>query len=206
LVSVSDASEQGAGVCISEGLTKWGESAVSSDLSWFPDTSPPCKLLLISLFDGIGGSKVALDALGVPVCGYVSVESDSRCRKVVSTHHPGVLHIENVELVDLDEVKKWALSFGNASHVLLTAGAPCVGVSGLNSNRKGVVDDSRSALRKHIRRILSLVQAVFSWAIIHSLEENVASMDPQDEAHYSEDWGFGPFEICGGGCSWVKKT
>lgn len=57
------------------------------------------------------------------------------------------------DVADVTEemVMSWACKFTQASLVLLGAGPPCQGVSGLNSERKG---DRRSSLYFHLPRII----------------------------------------------------
>ena len=76
-VTASDASEAGGGLCCSQGLTDFGSRAASTavrgdELERFQGGG----LLAISLFDGIGSLRVALDSLGVGVLGFVAVEKN----------------------------------------------------------------------------------------------------------------------------------
>lgn len=51
----------------------------------------------------------------------------------------------------------WSLKFGQCCLVLLGAGPPCQGVSGLNWGRKGALKDARSSLFSHVGRIRGMV-------------------------------------------------
>jgi len=81
------------------------------------------------------------------------VESSSVASRVVESHFAGK--------VDQNEVFSWACKFSQASLVILGAGPPCQGVSGLNSERKGALRDKRSSLFKEVKRIQLLVKANF---------------------------------------------
>lgn len=73
----------------------------------------------------------------------------SRCmglRGVLSKVGSPAPSLERVEDVTLDEVRKWACGCSQVSLVLLGAGPPCQGVSGLNADRKGALKDHRSCL------------------------------------------------------------
>ena len=210
MITCSDASEEGGGVCYSKDLSPWGLNALYVlDECGVGDSSSkntaPVELLLISLFDGIGSMKVALDVLGAKVSGFIAVELDPDASKVVNTHHPGVLHVDDVGSISKDMVIQWSLQFQTVTHILLSAGAPCVGVSGLNSTRLGVEKDSRSSLHFHVPRIRELLTQVFSWATIHLFEENVASMDKADEKLYSSSLNLLPVQLCPGTFSWVRR-
>ena len=89
--------------------------------------------MVVSLFDGIGALRVAVDALRVPVAGYISVEICPEARRVVGSWFPEVVHMEDFAKVGLDEVKEWCLRFPGVVAVLLGAGPPCQGVSGCSS-------------------------------------------------------------------------
>ena len=79
--------------------------------------------------------------------------------------------------------------------MLVGAGPPCQGVSGLNADRKGAVRDERSSLFVHVPRICNLLRQGFPWAQVHELVENVASMSGEDRALMSETFGRLPHKI-----------
>ena len=180
-VTASDASTTGGGVCVSRGLTPFGQAASLSQVRGdLPEEMDFMQVLSIGLFDGIAALRVALDVLGAPVCGHISVEKNADARRVVEANFPDTVTVEDVELVDEVMVQKWALSFSGAAVVLIVAGPPCQGVSGLNSDRKGALRDLRSKLFVHVPRITALCRRHFPWAQVHSLTENVSSMDARD--------------------------
>ena len=180
-VSASDASNSGGGVCISRGLTPYGAAAatgwVRGDL---PENHDFCQVLCIGLFDGISGLRVALDCLGAPVAGHISIEKQGEARRVVESYFADTIFVEDVELVDLPMVESWALRFSSVGLVLLGGGPPCQGVSGLNADRRGALRDHRSSLFHHVSRVKGICKQVFKWAQVMGLTENVASMDAQD--------------------------
>ena len=75
MVTCSDASTSGGGVCCSTGLTLYGVLASQGVLrGQVPSGSLEHRVLSVGLFDGLGALRVALDLLGVEVLGHVSVE------------------------------------------------------------------------------------------------------------------------------------
>lgn len=82
-VSASDASTSGGGVTVSCGVTPAG--AMAAQLPVRGDLVEPvdaAQVLTVGLFDGIGGLRVAADALGWNVVGHIAVESSdfaARC-------------------------------------------------------------------------------------------------------------------------------
>lgn len=55
---------------------------------------------MVSLFDGIGALRIAVDALQVPVAGYVAAEISPEARRVVESWFPEVVGIEDVKNID----------------------------------------------------------------------------------------------------------
>eukprot|EP00438_Fugacium_kawagutii_P004168 Skav224689 [mRNA] locus=scaffold3171:104306:107602:+ [translate_table: standard] len=180
-VSASDASTTGGGVCVSRGLSPYGVAAsracVRGDI---PEVHDFCQVLLVGLFDGISALRVAADVLGVPIAGHIAVEKDEKARRVTEANFPEVISVFSVEEVSDEMVLSWSLQFSNVGLVILGAGPPCQGVSGLNSDRRGALRDSRSCLFQHVPRVKQLLHKHFRWAQVHSLVESVASMDSQD--------------------------
>ena len=87
---------------------------------------------------------------------------------------------EVVKKIDEHEASSWCLRFPGVCAVLLGAGPPCQGVSGLNTDRRGALRDVRSCLFSHVPRVEELLRRFFSWCPVFTLVENVASMDVED--------------------------
>ena len=195
-VTASDASTSGGGVCVSRGLSPFGMAAslcqVRGDV---PEEMDLCPVLSIGMFDGIGALRVALDLLGAPVCGHISIEKSPEAQRVVEANFPDSLWVDDVEKVDEQMVQQWALTFGSVGVVVVGAGPPCQGVSGLNCDRKGALKDLRSRLFIHVPRVFKLVRRCFPWAQVHSLTENVASMDGPDCEVMNHEFELQPWYI-----------
>ena len=206
LVTASDASTTGGGLCVSRELSPFGVSACQAECRG--DVVEPDEVdqvLVVSLFDGIGALRVALDALRVPVGGYVSVEISPEANRVVESFFPDVVCVGDVASVTSEDVLQWRLRFANVGLVLLGAGPPCQGVSGLNSDRKGALRDERSCLFQHVPRVESLLREHFKWCPVHRLVENVASMDADDCQTMSLAYGAMPWSIDAGGLSLARR-
>ena len=150
VVTASDASTTGGGVTASVGLSP--EGAVASACKVRGDIVEPADLpsvLTVGLFDGIGALRVAADSLGWNVAGHISVEKGVEGAHVVESRFPQSIHVDTVEEVSLSMVKEWSQLFTQVSLVVVGAGPPCQGVSGLNAARKGALRDSRSACTKN---------------------------------------------------------
>ena len=206
LASASDASEQGGGITVSSSLTGLGVAASTKSVRGNRQTISELQgVLVVSLFDGIGSLRVALDVLGVNVCGYVSIEQDQSCRRVLDSFFPSALHLEKVENVSHREVREWATLFSRTSMVLVGGGPPCQGVSGLNASRRGAIEDSRSNLVSHFPRIVSLVREHFPWCNVYSLCESVFSMSEEDRAIYTKNLNVLPYVLDAGDVSLARR-
>ena len=205
-VTASDASTTGGGVTVTRCLSEFGQAAsLTMSRGDIPGMESHSQILSIGLFDGIGALRVALDCLEVSCCGHISVETSATASRVVEAHFPGSLLVQDVTQVTEVHVKQWACKFSSAAIVIVGAGPPCQGVSGLNSERKGALKDERSKLFKEVKRIVKLVKKEFRWAIIHLLMESVKSMDEADREAMSADVEIQPWAIDAVGLSLARR-
>ena len=206
LVTCSDASSSGGGVCVSKGLSPLGVMASQGNVRGeLAEDRRDHKVLSIGLFDGIGALRVALDLLDMEVLGHISVEVNPAASRVVEANFPSTVMVSRVEDIDADMVQSWAGAFSQASLVILGAGPPCQGVSGLNADRQGALRDARSSLFFHVSRVRGLVSNAFVWAQVHTLMESVASMDDQDLEVMSHDFGSFPWRCEAGMFLWCNR-
>ena len=186
-VTASDASSTGGGITVTHGLTGYRQVCSHSTVRGeVQEQHEFVEVLTVGLFDGIGALRVAADACQLPVAGHISCDVSAAGRRVVENHFPNTVFVEDVELIDESMVKSWACQFGFMGLVVLGAGPPCQGVSGLNYHRRGALRDERSRLFWHVPRIEALLRACFPWAQVHVLMESVASMDLSDLHTMSE--------------------
>lgn len=195
-VTCSDASSLGGGVCVSQGLTEYGVAASNAVVRGdVPEPHDLIQVLTVGLFDGIGALRVAADALGLPVAGHISVELDPRGRRVVESWFTGSLFFEDIRSLGEAQIKEIALKYSNVGLIIIGAGPPCQGVSGLNADKKGALRDSRSCLFQEVPRIEHLFKQLMPWAQVQRLMESVASMSEEDRVVMSQGVGSVPFKI-----------
>eukprot|EP00438_Fugacium_kawagutii_P012022 Skav218164 [mRNA] locus=scaffold5213:63405:66158:- [translate_table: standard] len=195
-VTASDASTYGGGICVSRGLSPYGLAASRAQVRGdVPEVHDFCQVLTVGLFDGISAIRVAMEVLGLAIAGHVSVEKNEAARRVTEAAFPESIIVESVEEVSDEMVLSWSLRFGNVGLVILGGGPPCQGVSGLNSDRRGALRDSRSNLFIHIPRIEGLLKKHFKWAQVRTLAESVGSMDYDDCETMSTAFGSSPWFI-----------
>jgi len=205
-VTASDASEQGGGFCVSDGLSPMGVHAaqchVRGDL---PEVEDFVQVLTVGLFDGIGALRVAADVLQLPMGGHVSAEVSGEGSRVLEANFPDTLAVGDVCNIQDDMVQSWAMRYSNVGVVLVGGGPPCQGVSGLNTDRKGALKDARSKLFVHVKRVYAMCKQHFRWAQVHFFMESVYSMDAQDRATMSQDIGVTPFLVDAAGISICRR-
>ena len=206
MVTCSDASSQGGGMCASTSLTSLGGMVCEGSLRGeLPEQGDDMMVFSVGLFDGIGALRVALEVLNVRVIGHVSVECNKAAQRVVESHYPTVEKVNSVTEVDEEMVEQWACRYSQTCLVLIGAGPPCQGVSGLNSDCRGALRDERSSLFKEVPRIRDLVRRAFRWCPVHVLMESVASMDAEDRRIMSEGYGGEPLLCDAGDFTWCHR-
>ena len=179
----TDASEKAGSIEVAHELTAEGRDflgGVESKKADIKDT--PAELLLISLFNGIGGAFRAYDLLGVEPAGRIAVELDDAANRVTTRRWPGVTLVKDVRSIDRAMVRQWSLKYLKVAEIHLWAGWPCVDLSAVKYGRKNL-EGEHSSLFWEIPRIKDLLAEEFGTTVVlkHVLE-NVASMD-ESAAH-----------------------
>ena len=195
-VTASDASESGGGLVASTGLTDWGKRVSQGTIRGEKvEDFQEDGLLVISLFDGLGSLRLALDGLKVSLAGYISVEQNPDAQRVLEGHFPSSMCYSDVAQLTREDIQQIAATFPNCRAVLLGGGPPCQGVSQLNASKRGAVDDPRSSLHVCFDRIKGWVSEVFTWCPSFFLMESVASMNDKDRSIYTRSSGVLPYKI-----------
>lgn len=135
-------------------------------------------LVVLSLFDGIGGIWIALKLLGIPYIGY-SAEVNQFALQVLKSRHPNVQHLGDVRGVHRELITEQV--------DLVVGGFPCQDLSWLG--KKVGLHGDRSKLFFELLRIIKVFKP--KWF----LAENVASMHWIDRDEISKHIGLLPIEI-----------
>ncbi|CAK0891073.1 unnamed protein product [Prorocentrum cordatum] len=224
VVTSSDASEMGGGVCASAGLREDVAAAVQVPrtvpdqlgmgarlLNMPEDPARPwaaanprvparavrrvLSVLLIGLFDGIGGLAVAFSRLPVRIAACVAAETDAKARRVVRLRWPGVIDWGDVTRVGSETVRDLFEAFGGlVDLVVVAAGSPCQDLSRLNVGGRGL-SGRKSSLFHEVPRILAVLAAVFRDRLVWFVE-NVASMSDVNVELISEALRVRPTLVC----------
>ena len=167
-----------------DGLRPYGASSSAKEsVPGIPeDFVQPC-ILVIGLFDGIGGLIVALSRLPVMIVGFVSCDTDEHTRRLMRRRWPGLIEWNDVQKITRTEVDKLGAAFGPIVDIVLVgAGSPCQDLSSLNASGK-VLAGAKSALFYEMPRILDRV---------HWLIENIFSMTSANRQAFTDVLGTTP--------------
>ena len=175
-ITASDASGSGGAWAISRSLTSEGENFLGvSQLQ--EQEGAPAPILVISLFNGIGGAFRAYDVAGIPVAGRISFDISREANRVTSKAWPSALIYTDVKNITPKLVDEWSLRFTSITEVHLWAGFPCVDLSSVRAGRLNL-SGPQSKLVFEIPRVKQLCRDGFGpGVVVKSVVENVASMD-----------------------------
>eukprot|EP00438_Fugacium_kawagutii_P024959 Skav213216 [mRNA] locus=scaffold2826:647978:650839:- [translate_table: standard] len=220
LVSASDASESGGGLCVSNHLTDEGlrvleqldgedyrrsRCAPFQPAGAMPNGVPQGpRLFVISLFDGIAAIMCALSRLPCRVLGFAASEIDAHCKRLVRKRWPGVIELGKVETIEAKIIESLTTSLGyEVDAVLISAGSPCQDLTRLLANRQGLQGE-RSRLFFEIPRIAELCERRFPNRVFQ-LVENVDSMTDENRSTFNEVLGTKAVLIHAHELSWVRR-
>lgn len=202
LVTCSDASEQGGGLCGTAGLTPYGDLVLQGleercndrENVWFkaagscstPVVKAGPRVCVISLFDGIAALMVALSRLQCRVVAFAASEIDKACCRLVRTRWPGVIELGDITKIDHKIIKHLHDAVGyKIDLVIMGAGSPCQDLSGLKAGGQGLRGE-KSKLFFEVPRVYKLVKEQFRTKVF-SFVENVASMSEESVKEFSRE-------------------
>eukprot|EP00438_Fugacium_kawagutii_P035486 Skav230564 [mRNA] locus=scaffold2372:215072:220645:- [translate_table: standard] len=220
LVSASDASEDGGGLCVSNQLSDEGdrirEQLNSPEFqrsrcapfqpagAMLADSPKGPRIFVLSLFDGVAAIMVALCRLPCRVVGFAASEIDLHCKRLVRKRWPGVIELGKVETIDAKVIETLVTSLGYAvDAVLISAGSPCQDLTRLLANRQGLQGD-RSKLFFEIPRIVALCEQRFPNKV-YQLVENVESMTDDNKRTFNQVLGVKALLINAHDLGWVRR-
>ena len=207
MVTCSDASEAGGGLCCSGGLTQEGEQtlaralskevALSRCMNFQPqgavhvDRSGGPRIVVVSLFDGIAALMCGLCRLNCQVIAFASSEIDKECKRLVRKRWPGVLELGDIVHIDRSKIEALHRSVGySVDFVLSGGGSPCQDLSALLAGGQGLAG-SRSKLFFEMPRIFNDLRETFSCPV-YTFVENVFSMSEDNRNAFSDTLGVEP--------------
>ena len=128
------------------------------------------KLRVLSLFDGIGGGRIALDRVGIPVEVYYASEIDRYAISIMQYNYPSTIQLGDINNLDFNNYKDIDIIIG---------GSPCQDLSIAKQNREGLKGEKSKLFWKFIEA-LEIIRPKYY------LLENVASMKDTDKEAITE--------------------
>ena len=194
VVSCSDASEQGGGVCVARALSAVGREAALRRLRPLANLFRG-RVGLWESFAGIGGARRAFELLGIHPAFYVAVEQNPTACRVLAAQWPDVVIMPDVTAVTQRDTDRVAAGAPTVSLVVHAAGSPCPGLCAWNPFRHGRQEAPSEELYLEVRRTSKLLEVAFPGAAVEELEENVGSMMNETRNGMSMHAGYEPLEI-----------
>ncbi|CAK0821056.1 unnamed protein product [Prorocentrum cordatum] len=142
-------------------LTREMREELMATLLVIPLAAASLRALCIGLFDGICGLAVALSRPLVRIVAYVNAETDAKAGRVVRLRWPGAIDGSDVRTVTAQTVE--VLRIADQSEVDLVvvgAGSPCQGLTGLGAAGRGL-GDPESSVSFEVPRIFGLLSDAF---------------------------------------------
>eukprot|EP00438_Fugacium_kawagutii_P018849 Skav230889 [mRNA] locus=scaffold2765:140650:143297:- [translate_table: standard] len=193
VTTASDASNVGGAVGVARELSPLGASFVEWDQQETKAKSIP--VMVLSLFNGIGGSFRCYDILGVAPILLISYDTSKSANRVVSRRWPHAIIEHDVKNCNKEVMKKWLFSHPELEAIHLWAGWPCVDLSSVKANRMNLAGEG-SGLFYELPRILQDLKTVFGYEIeIRYFFENVFSMDVEAEQEITRILGRRPYMV-----------
>jgi len=134
-------------------------------------------LKVLSLFDGLGGTRIALDRLGIE-CMYYASEIDKHASAVALENYPDIINIGDIFSVKGSDFSKI---------FLLSGGSPCQNLSSCG-NKKGLEGEKSKLFWEYVRLLKEVQPKYF-------LLENVGGMYKKDEEIITTTLGVSPILI-----------
>ena len=195
VVVASDASEKGGAIGVAEQLSLEGLDFVTAERKGELAGEGVAPILLISLFNGIGGTFRSYDIVGITPTGRIAVELNDAANRITQRRWPGVVVVKDVREVTREVVRSWSLQFLRIEEIHLWGGFPCVDLSGVKHGRANLRGE-HSSLFWEIPRIAHLLEEEFgNHVVVKQVIENVASMDREAAAEISEAFGSLPYKL-----------
>lgn len=88
----------------------------------------------------------------------------------MESRFPGVERFDDVTTLTEELFKQLSLRYSQSSMVLIGAGPPCQGVSGLNADRRGALKDAGSSLFVYVEQVRSHVRRFFTWCPCYTFD------------------------------------
>ncbi len=203
LVTASDASETGGGVCAARKISDMGRDRIGVGVR--SALGSRCNgLCLMESFGGMSGARRALEILGVTPALHLHWDTDEGAVRVAKTNYPDMVSLGDVTKCTEASLRSIVRNAPHITHVLHCTGPPCQQVSGLNPTGAGV-KGKRSGLMTWVPVLRTVFRRAFPDCKHGDLCEMVASLTADNQKHYDKMNQGRPVRICPSDFSWVRR-
>ena len=193
VTTASDASSTGGAVGAAYSLTEMGCSFLSASRSLEGSPVPVVPVLVLSLFNGIGGAFRAYDVAGVAPLVLIGYDVHKPANRVCSRRWPQAILERDVRTCTVSKMREWLYAYPGVKAIHLWAGFPCTDLSSAKAFRRNLSGE-QSGLFYEVKRILHDLRKVFGTGFeIRFICENVSSMDVDAEQQITRELGRKPF-------------
>ena len=202
-VTISESSNEGAGVCYSTRLSTLGEREAERN-PHEPSSASGETLGLWSVFDGIGGLRRSMDWLHVPVAGSAAVEIGPVAKRVTQACWPYSMHFDDIVTLSVRDLTKFYAYYPRVTNVIVGMGALCQDLSASKVGRQGLAGP-QSRLFFQGMETVDLLKEHFGFLDTRFFIEQVASAPTQDVQAMSRAIGCRPTELDASLVSWNDR-
>lgn len=193
VITASDASSSGGAVGIARELNLEGKDYVASSQTVGRTRKIP--VLVISLFNGIGGALRVYDLLGVQPAGVICFDLHKPANRVTGKRWPHAEIHGDVREFSAEQLRGWLRRYVPLKELHLWAGFPCTDLSSVMAGRMGL-DGPASGLFWEVVRIKKVIEDTLPVHVVFKfVGENVASMDKANCVEISEHLGVQPYYL-----------
>ena len=191
IITASDASSTGGAVGISRTLEPQGMDYMSVATTGRRTRRIP--VMLISLFNGIGGAIRCYDILGLIPDTIICFDVHKPAQRVTTKRWPHAEMLGDVKGITAEQIQTWFRKSTFLSEVHLWAGFPCTDLSAVRAGRKGLQGDASGLFFEVLRIKKLLVQEAPAHVTVKYVVENVASMDKKNCQEITEHLDVYPY-------------
>eukprot|EP00438_Fugacium_kawagutii_P030575 Skav232830 [mRNA] locus=scaffold2600:52216:56365:+ [translate_table: standard] len=191
-ITCSDASGTGGAIAISEELSSQGVSFLVSQEPRYQPVKVP--IVVVSLFNGVGGVFRCFDLAGLQVVGAISVENHKPANRVTHRRWPWVQQYLDVREFGKAQIEESIETMGYFQEIHLWVGFPCTDLSSAKAKRENLAG-RQSSLFYEALRIKKELKEVYPKKKFKQVFENVASMDIEARRQISSELECRPFRV-----------
>ena len=188
----SDASNTGGAVAFADELSSLGKQYL---MTYEPSLRPvKVPVVVVSLFNGIGGSFRSFDVAGAQLAGGIAVDIHKPANRITSRRWPWVQIWDDVRTFTKEVMEDMLEDMEPFDEIQVWMGFPCVDLSAVKHGRANL-RGSQSSLFFEGKRVMKDLKSLYPKKTHKHVVENVSSMDTGARDEISEHMGDIPYKL-----------